>query len=458
MYMILLRVIIVLVCCFLAHIITTHHTYRRQNTSIAQIQHQRKKEYAQTAHTTPTYDYLKLHELFYNGVPDKYDLRGNKIKGIAPDPKKSIHYLRMAGNFDKQGSMWLKLASIYQNGMYNFEPDLAQARSLYQEIINKFQLPSIVNAAQDGLADVIKEINNIQIHRWLNLKYTTKKNTHHDKIKAMLARAGQNRATGAGAGAGLVGRGVLTRPVQIRPNELFRAGTNAGSVDINAINHNDNHNTHNSQVVGTVAHSLNKLKANTTIKSPLSDTLRDIRNFLSGKSQCDKTLDAYKSLDSIERNIIPITSIDMKESEALNILWNRINDDKHAEHSNDIKDMFYNQLADMQEHGKSVCATGRLSRLVDTLNTFDDDVVIKPTYVINQEMMDKAGKIRETLYEGLPVDQANKLRAGTAPEQDEFDAKARETIVSSLTKDYVDTGIMTENAFTTNVEGWIDEI
>lgn len=114
----------------------------------------------------------------------------------------------------------------------------------------------------------------------------------------------------------------------------------------------------------------------------------------------------------------------------------------------------------MQEHGKSVCATGRLSRMMDTFSTFDKDVEIKPTYVINKEMMDKAGKMREDMYKGFDKSMADKLRAGTADvtTQQEFDKSARDSIIKTLTKDYVDTGIMTENAFVKSVDEWVDEI
>jgi len=114
----------------------------------------------------------------------------------------------------------------------------------------------------------------------------------------------------------------------------------------------------------------------------------------------------------------------------------------------------------MQEYGKSVCATGRLSRMMDTFSTFDNDVQIKPTYVINSEMMNTAGKIREDMYSEYDSQTADLLRAGTADPatQSTFDQSVRKTIIDSLTKDYVETGIMTENAFQKNVNEWIDEL
>ena len=35
----------------------------------------------------------ELFELYYKGVPDTYDLRGNLIHGVEPDANKAIYYL-----------------------------------------------------------------------------------------------------------------------------------------------------------------------------------------------------------------------------------------------------------------------------------------------------------------------------------------------------------------------------
>lgn len=396
-------------------------------------------------------EYYKAHLLYYNGIPDKYDNFGNKVKGVRPDPKKALEYLSRACELSTDPNLWLKLGSIYQNGMYNLDPDLQMARNLYIQMGQRF--PGHASEIQDRINEVVTEINNINTYKWLNIKYTPKKNVHHEKIKALIKGTSRPGLFGTllNGGATIVDR-------------IFRATgqdqDQGQTTDVNAVGYNDRHNTHNSQVVGTVANSMKKIREGTEIKKSIPETVREIRDYIKQKPDCDRRNDALKSLDSIERNIIPITSVDMKESEALNVVWNRINSEHHKDHQEDIKDIFYQQLADMQEHGKSVCATGRLSRMVDTFSTFDKDVAIKPTYVINKEMMDKAGQIREQMYQEYDEYVANKLRAGTAdPEmQDEFDKKVRTNIIETLTKDYVDTGIMTENAFVKNVEEWVDEI
>lgn len=401
--------------------------------------------------------YYKMHELYYNGVPDKYDVNNNKIKGIEPNADKSLHWLRKAIECRNNPKLWSVMASIYQNGMYNFDPDLEAAANIYQYIYYTFPHTDSAVNAYDEYQNTIQEINTIKTYRWLNREYKPKKNEHHEKIKKLF-----QSNNGPLNNNFLIGRPTTT----VNRINFFRADpANAGGaeiLDIDDPKRNDMHNTHNSQVVSTVANSVNKLKEQTTIKMPVSDTLRDIYQFINSHPESDKKQDALKSLNSIERNILPITSVNMKEVDVLNLVWNRIYEPIHEQNRKDIKDIFYDQLADMQEHGKSVCPTGRLERLVDSLNTFDENVSIKPTYIINTEMMDKASNIREQLYNEiknekgeLAVDQYKK---GNASDQDQFDQRLKTNIVEVLKKDYVEPGIVTEGKFNTMIEKWIDEI
>lgn len=447
------KLIIIFVCCVVMHCMW--NTGSKQFARIPTVRKERQQatQNIRNGTTVSPRAYYNAFTLYYDGVPDKYDIKGNKIQGLEPDPKKAITYLTKACELSRNPNLWLRLGSIYQNGMYNFEPELQLAYQLYIKMQNLFLERSVQLELQDRIQECITEINNIQTHRWLNLTYTKKKNQHHEKIKSLLKKKGPGPGPGPGLRFG-IGATVVDR--------IFRAPdpNDIEVLDVNDARFNDRHNTHNSQVVGTVAHSLKRIKESTPLNCSAPESIREIRQYLSTKPRCDRTADAMKSLDSIERNIIPITSINMKECEALNVVWNRINSDTHKDNQDDIKDVLYQQLADMQEHGKSVCATGRLSRMMDTFSTFDKEVEIKPTYVIEKEMMDKAGKMREDMYSGYNESTAKQLREGTAPAQiqDEFDTKAKEQIVSALTKDYVDTGIMTENAFAKNIDEWIDEV
>lgn len=447
--------------------------------------------------------YQKLHDLYYNGVPDKYDLRGNKIKGIKPDSTKAINYLLLAHQYGDDQAL-LKLAKIYHNGMYNFDPKFDKAEQYYKEAINVCSDNDSTLEAQEGYRRLVQEKQKTSIYNWLNIKQKKKKNVHHEKcqniwnpqqrsisLASIFTRLGggsgerggrggregrggiEGRGGREGRGGGFVGLGAA---IEMSINDLFRTNhrryrhprgvrTERADTPVVAIvtrdanpNYNDAHNTHNSQVLSTIKNSLSKIKKSTKQIFNAPQSLRDIRSFIMRRSYSDKREDALKSLDSIEKSTSPLTFCKMKEVDALNLVWNRIHNDKHNSNQSNLKDTLFNQLAEMQEHGKTVCSTGKFTRIVDTLNVVDDEVTIKPTYAINQEMMDKSAKIRTDILSKFSEDERKKLEMGTSSNQDSFDSDLKEKIRGDLKKDYVDSKILSQEKFNNEINKWIDHI
>ena len=103
---------------------------------------------------------------------------------------------------------------------------------------------------------------------------------------------------------------------------------------------NDPQNTHNSQVLSTTINSINNLKKSTKLEKSLPTTLKEVRRFLNNLPENDKRSDALKSLNRIERNTSPFTFSDMKEVDILNLVWNRIHSDVHADKLRGSKRVF----------------------------------------------------------------------------------------------------------------------
>ena len=81
-------------------------TYQVSNKQI-KLQHENKKidylkrlqnfhieEKKENDRLNKIHYHRKLHDLYYSGVPDKYDNNGNKIKGIEPNSIKVIKHLK----------------------------------------------------------------------------------------------------------------------------------------------------------------------------------------------------------------------------------------------------------------------------------------------------------------------------------------------------------------------------
>lgn len=429
------------------------------------------------------YIYRKLHDLYYNGVPEKYDLRGNKIKGIKPDPIKAINYLTLAHQYGDNDAL-LKLAQIHHNGMYNFEPKLDKAEQYYKEAINNSPNRDQLLNAEEGLQKLIEERKTDSVYNWLNLKKRKKKNEHHVKCENIWNPRQTNTQTINNLFKNIFTPQSITQTITqttrpTRPtyqtqstlvnNLRYRHPTGVRTERIEdpvaiivtrdtAPNYNDAHNTHNSQVLSTIKNSLNKLKKSTKMITPLPNTLRDIRSYINSLPRSDKRTDALNSLDSIEKSTSPLTFCKMKEVDALNLVWNRIHNDKHDSNRSDLKKTLFNELAEMQEHGKTVCSTGKFTRIVDTLNIVDDEVEIKPTYAINQEMMNKSANIRKDMLSKYSESQQKELDMGTSNIQEQFESDLKNKIRADLKRDYVDSKILTEQKFNNELNKWIDHI
>lgn len=423
--------------------------------------------------------HTKLYNLYYSGVPDKYDNDGNKIKGIEPNSTKVIKHLRQIIKYSPKSQIdlaRLDLAKLYHFGMHKFKPQLNLAKKLYTSIISRCVNEGIRVEAEDLLERINKDIHENHVYKWLNLKQPKKESgilgSYTDNSYEKLNRTQNNNFDNPTEliNTDDIFDNIFDNTFQIietlpRPQPIIEQIETINippmppiHIDRDNNRYNDPQNTHNSQVLSTAINSINNLKKSTKMEKDLSISLKEIRHFLKNMPKNDKRNDALKSLNRIEKNISPFTFSDMKEVNVLNLIWNRIHSDVHKDNLDTVKESLYNQLADMQEHGYSVCATGRFTRLVDTLNVIDEEVSIKPSYVINQEMMNKSSKIRENMLNTYSENERKELEKGTSNNQEEYDKKLKEKIINELKEDYVKTNILTQEKFDNQINKWINEI
>jgi hypothetical protein len=208
--------------------------------------------------------------------------------------------------------------------------------------------------------------------------------------------------------------------------------------------------------LSTIRHSLDNLKSTTKLDISEAETLYQIKKFLNTKPKSHKFNDAIKSLNKIESTTHTLSNSGMRETEGLQLVWNRIHDPMHDENRENLKNTLFNELSEMQIHGADVCSTGRFDRIIDTLNVVDPAVNIRPTHAINEEMLNKSALIRTQLLENQ--DNKDDLERGTATNQTQFDTDLKAEIINTLTHDYVDTKILTPKQFKNELDKWIDHI
>jgi hypothetical protein len=375
----------------------------------------------------------ELFEMYYKGVPDTYDINGKLIRGVEPDSTKAIYYINIIikSPYGTENDI-LSLAKIYHYGMHKFERDLNKA----EEIYNNLKFESITNDTREKIKEAIADIKKIKVYSWLNLSLET---PTIPKITEIIERP----------------REEIENNLPIPP-----IPTPIPIPKVDQKGYNDPQNTHNPEVLSTIRNSLNNLMKNTPIIKGQGLTSTEIKSYIYTLPDSDKKEDALISLRAIENNPNKLSSTDMTEMDALTLVWNRINNQKkfNKEISNNLKETLFDELATMQEFGVTICSTGRFTHIIDTLNGVDEEVSIKPTYAINEEMMSKSAKIREDMLNQIPELERRQYEAGTSSKQDEFDASLKNTILTKLKEDYVQTGILSNEKFTSTTNIWINDI
>lgn len=109
------------------------------------------------------------------------------------------------------------------------------------------------------------------------------------------------------------------------------------------------------------------------------------------ESDAENRADAFYTLDSL--GDLQHSTLGTSERQALGKVWNRIQQ-MDPEMQRNAKAMLLSQLASGVEHGNVVCSTGKIARILGTLDGFDVDEPIKPMWAVKEEIASLAAKTR----------------------------------------------------------------
>lgn len=123
----------------------------------------------------------------------------------------------------------------------------------------------------------------------------------------------------------------------------------------------------------------------------------------------------------------------MTEQAALDRVWHTISTQRNTTLRSNLTETLAKQLASGVEHGHVVCSSGKITRIVGTLDGSSgaedgDDVTVRPMWAVREELASKAASIRDRVSSlGLGDDKAE-----TDAMTREFAEYAREEYVSRL--------------------------
>ena len=389
---------------------------------------------------------IQLGHLYREGIPDRYDNYGDKIKGVKPNLKKAIECYRRLYNVYEipQGMLWV--GDIYH---YDYE-DLVNAEQIYMK-----------------LKDSISHDYTHSLHSQINdrLRQIREKRTPMIRF-GMSDRPYQLHTT--------MREPMLMNQVRLPP--VRRQVTQ--NVDpevqrqppIKVEDHkkvvNDPQNVHDSTLLQSIRNSISKLQSSTRMTMSTPTSLMQIRKYIQSNAESDKRNDAIRTLDRIE-TVTGLNNFELTESDTLSLVWNRINNEyPDDEYKKSLKGNVINELAESVEHGKVVCGIGRRSHILGVLDGSDKDVSLKPKWALTHEMMNKASLIRDRMEKSLSDVQRDAINTydeeKITPQQkliqDKFDQDLKNQIRHELARDYVDPGVMSNDTFNTELSKWIDEI
>jgi hypothetical protein len=404
------------------------------------------------------FDVLELARTHQMGVLDSYDIAGTRIPGVEPNASDALFYYQMAVDMGYKKALF-EIANIHHHGCGAYEGNLRVARDTYLDISRIFgDLPWIDNEIY-------------QIDNELNFEHITINNpilrndndqiafpilihrTHHNNITPVNNTGVHITHILRSGGNNFVPANGFNRGDYVNDDDTVIVQPNIG------MPYSDAHNTHDTTLNATVKHTLDKLSESTKITKTKSESIKELREFVNNYLKGDKKSDAIKALDSIERNFIPVSHVGKTDSEILTLVWNRIHDDVNNDNRQNIKENLSDYLAECVEYGKVCCATGRVNRIVDSLNAVDPDVQLRSTSMINTELMNKAAIIRNKKYEQLSeedrkkVDDVNDNDVSTM-----FNKELKTEINETIKKEYIDSGILRDDVAQKMVGKWIDHI
>lgn len=417
---------------------------------------------------------IQLGHMYREGIPDRYDSFGEKIKGIKPNLKKAIQTYKKIYDTYKLPQPLLWIGDIYH---YDYE-NLIKAEQIYHELENNEKAYKLRGQISDRLRQIREKRTPMLRFGFSDRPYQLHTSIMDPLLMPQIRLPDMRNQSNYNLDLANINT-RNTRNTRNNNNNRNRNRNNGRGnnvhepPDINRVRVedprriiNDPQNVHDSTLLQSIRNSISKLQNSTRITMNTPISLKMIRDYILGNSEGDKRNDAIRTLDRIETVTDP-NNFEITESDTLSLVWNRINNEyPDGEYKNALRGNVINELAESVEHDKVVCGIGRRSHILGVLDGSDKDVALRPKWALSHEMMNKASLIRKNMINNLTTVQRNaintydeeKITSEQKIIQNKFDQDLKNEIKQQLTRDYVDSGVMTNDSLNTELSKWIDDI
>lgn len=396
----------------------------------------------------------KIAKIHHYGTVDRYDSSGKLVKGIHPNPELAIPIYNKLININ-----YIKciddLCQLYHHSIpgYEYLIDLNKAKIYY---IMKYELDK--NPETLGILKDLAFYTNDH-----NLYYELQNIKNFIDTTFLPKQVSKVNTTGFGK--------INTTGFQRRTNTVHNINRGVDNLaeydadDLSVVIKNDMHNVHDTTLLNTIKSSVNKLKHSTNIGIDIPTTINLIKKDIDSCNEVssDRKRMAHQALNMIVKSNENISAVNMKELDIINLVYNRIQNGDDTNTKKVLKENLINELSECMEHEKAVCPSGRFTRVIDSINFIDPDVEIKPKWVLQKEMVEKAGNIYKKKFDSLDKksqDAINSINMDTQQTEiyNNIKNEVRNEIEESFTNDYVKTDILTKDVLDYELNKWVDTI
>lgn len=224
----------------------------------------------------------------------------------------------------------------------------------------------------------------------------------------------------------------------------------------------DSQNVHSSTVQNAALVKMKAIEQSTPVKSDFEANKKAFLAALSDKHQSSKK-DIERVLDSLNEG--KHSRYGKSETDVFNIVWSRVNDPVNNERKSDIIDVLAQNIASGVEHDTVVCSTGKIIRMVGSLDAMDTEPLpdLKPEWAINEEIATAAANVRKEVLETSTSDERAAYEAASPTDiqkeiADKVTQKMRDNLKRKCEGDYCDAGIMTKETLETKLVDYLENM
>lgn len=234
-------------------------------------------------------------------------------------------------------------------------------------------------------------------------------------------------------------------------DNLFDTNTNTDTNVLDRIPEqvikNDSQNVHSSTINNAAKQTISLIEKSTPINHSFDNNVNTFLNSLNTTKQYE----LRKVLSTL--NDTTHSRFDKSEKDVFNLVWSRINDPINSDRKQEMIDIFAQNLESGIEHGMVVCSTGKIMRMIGSLDAIDKENIsnLRPEWAIKEEIAQTAANIRNNIVKEIPDDKKEAYEAlDPTPEQqivvENVTNTMKDKFVESVQEEYVKTNILTKHA------------